>query len=145
MFCRWFSLVGLFFVCGCGASQPTGERVPTVLASGHLTLNGEPLEYYQVLCFPPDGERPAVGTADEEGKFVLGTNQPGDGAVVGSHQVAIHWVGPPSTDPNEGILEFSKPPTPPVKIDPRYSDPQKSGIVVEIPVSGTEDIVIDLK
>ena len=146
MFCRrLYLLAGLLFVSGCGSDQPTGQRVATVRASGVLTLDGEPLEYYQVLCFPPDGERPAVGTADAEGKFVLGTNQPGDGAVAGSHKVAINWLGPPSDDPNEGIMEFSKPPAPTVKIDRRYSDPKTSGIEIEIPASGTSEIRIDLK
>ncbi len=146
MLCRWvFSFAGLLLLSGCGNAQPTGERLATVSASGVLTLNSKPLEYYQVLFFPPNGQRPAAGTADAEGKFVLGTNEPQDGAVVGSHKVAINWVGPPSTDPNDGIMEFSEPPAPSIRIDPRYSDPETSGLVVEIPASGTNEIRIDLK
>ena len=146
MFFRWlFSFTGLILLFGCGSAQPTGDRVATVRASGVLTLDGVPLEYYQVVCFPPDGKRPAVGTADDEGKFVLGTNTPGDGAVVGTHKVAINWLGPPSDDPNEGIMEFSKPPAPTVKIDSRFSDPKTSGIEIDIPAGGNNKIVIDLK
>lgn len=146
MFCRRvLTLAGLIFLCGCGSDQPTGDRIATVTASGILTLDGKPLEYYQVLFFPPGGERPAAGTADAQGKFVLGTNEPEDGAVVGSHKVAINWLGPPSADPNEGIMEFSEPPAPTIRIDPRYSDPETSGLVVEIPAGGTNEIRIDLK
>jgi hypothetical protein len=146
MFCRRvLTLAGLIFLSGCGSDQPTGDRIATVSASGVLTLDGKPLEYYQVLCFPPNGARPAAGTADAEGKFVLGTNEPGDGAVAGSHKVAINWLGPPSSDPNEGIMEFSEPPAPTIEIDPRYSDPETSGLVVEIPAGGTNEIRIDLK
>ena len=146
MFCRFvMSFKALIFIWGCGSAQPTGERIATVLVSGNLTKNGEPLEYYQVLFFPEDGERPAAGTANAEGNFVLGTNEPGDGAVPGTHQVAINWIGPPSDDPSEGIMEFSKPPAPPIKIDSRYADPRTSGIVVEVPLAGTNDVHIDLK
>ena len=116
----------------------------TVSASGKLTLNGTPLEFYQVMFFPTDG-RPAAGITDAEGKFVLGTNITADGAMVGSHRVAVNWVGPPSTDPNEGVMEFSSPPPPTVEIDPKYTNPETSGLVVEVPDAGSEELKVELQ
>jgi hypothetical protein len=131
-------------IAGCGTAQPTGEILETVDASGTLTLNGEPLEFYQVAFFPTDN-RPAMGISDSTGKFSLGTNKPGDGAIVGPHKVAVTWVGPPSTDPNEGIMEFTSPPPPTVEIDPKYSNPETSGLVIEVPATGSSELNIRLE
>jgi len=90
--------MALLVLPACSPSQSTGDVMKTVSASGKLTLNGAPLEFYQVMFFPTDG-RPAPGMTDAEGKFVLGTNGTGDGAMVGSHKVAVNWVGPPNTNP----------------------------------------------
>lgn len=38
----------ILVIAGCGPAPPTGEILETVDASGTLTLNGEPLEFYQV-------------------------------------------------------------------------------------------------
>ena len=140
---RYLVLVVFLCIPGCGSSQPVGDIVPTVDGSGVLTLKGAPLEFYQVSFFPKDG-RPAMGVTDAAGKFTLGTNKPNDGAVAGSHKVAVTWVGPPSTDPNEGIMEFSAPPPPPIKIDPKYGNPETSGLVLEIPESGSEELKVEL-
>ena len=88
--------------------------------------------------------RPAMGVTDAEGRFTLGTNKPGDGAVAGSHKVAVTWVGPPSTNPNEGMTEFTSPPPPKVKLDPKYSDPETSGLVLEVPESGSAELKVEL-
>ena len=136
--------LALLLLPACAPSQPTGDVMKTVSASGKLTLNGAPLEFYQVMFFPTGG-RPAAGITDAEGKFVLGTNEADDGAMVGSHKVAVNWVGPPSTDPNEGVMEFSSPPPPTVEIDPKYTNPETSGLVVEVPDSGSEELKVELQ
>ena len=144
MLYRYLFLTLLLFVAGCGSAQKAGDVVPTVNASGVLTHKGTPLEFYQVTFFPKDN-RPAMGITDAEGKFTLGTNKPDDGAVAGSHKVAVTWVGPPSTNPNEGMTEFSSPPPPKVDIGSRYSSPETSGLVLEIPESGTSDLKVELQ
>lgn len=132
-------------IAGCGGSSgPVAETVPVVTAAGTLTFQGKPLEHYQVMLFPQDG-RPAAGMVDAAGKFVLGTNEPGDGAPAGSHRLAVTWVGPPSTDPGQGIMEFTPPPPPKIKIPDKYTNPETSGITVEVPESGSDAIVIELK
>lgn len=138
-------LTAALITSGCGGgSGPVAETVPVVTASGTATFRGKPLEHYQVMLFPQDG-RPAAGMVDAAGKFVLGTNQPGDGAPAGTHRVAVTWIGPPSTDPGQGVMEFTQPPPPTIKIPDKYANPETSGITVEVPESGTDAIVINLE
>lgn len=125
---------------GCGSSTPTGEVVPTVAAAGTVTHDGRPLGYYQITLVPPNKGRPAVGTSDADGKFVLGTNRPGDGAIAGTHAVAIQFVGPPSTNPEEGMTVFTPLPPPPIKLDKRFGDATKSGLTIEIPSGGNREL-----
>lgn len=136
--------VATCFFTGCGEGTPTGDVIDTVEAGGVLTYKGQPLEYHQVTLFPTDN-RPAVGTTDAEGKFTLGTNGAGDGAVPGTHKVAVIYVGPPSTNPEEGITEFTQPPPPKVKIDKKYQDTETSGVTVEVPEDGSTELKIELK
>lgn len=138
-----FLFAGLMFCLGC-SSQTTGEVLRTAPASGQLIYKRQPLEHFQVTFFPVDGSRPAIGVSDGDGKFVLGTNQPNDGAVVGKHKVAILYVGPPSTNPEEGMTEFSTPPPPKVKLPTKYSRSETSGIEIDISASGNEAIKIEL-
>jgi hypothetical protein len=142
--CQYFFFVGVIAVfCGCGTSD-TGEVLSTVSVSGTVSFNGKPLEYHKVT-FIPENSRPASGVSDVTGKFVLGTNRPGDGAVVGKHKVSVVYVGPPETNPEAGMNDFSGPPPPKVKIPPKYNDPAKSGIEFDIPSGGKTDLVIELK
>ncbi|WLD12104.1 hypothetical protein [Planctellipticum variicoloris] len=128
---------------GCNPSQPTGDREATVSAGGTLTHQGQPLAYYQVLLTPQAPQRPAAGTTDEHGKFTLGTNAPGDGAVVGSHRVAVVFVGPPGSG-GDGMNDFAPPPAPKLKLPAKYGNAEKSGISVEIPAGGDRELKIDL-
>ncbi len=109
-------------------------------AKGILTSGGKPLAYYQVMLVP-DGKRPAVGTTDEQGQFVLGTDNAGDGAVVGQHKVVISYIGPPSNITPD--MDNYKPPVPPVKIPKKYTSDKSTDLVVEIPEAGKEDLKIE--
>ncbi|MEI8020872.1 MAG: hypothetical protein WCH39_21895, partial [Schlesneria sp.] len=70
-----------------------------------------------------------------------------DGAVVGTHQVAIVYVGDPANDPaNDGPVSGYTPPAPPsIKIDAKYQKPETSGLILEIPPSGSKNLSIELK
>jgi hypothetical protein len=137
--CLLSGIVAAACLAGCSHSVPNGAIVKTVPAKGKLTYHGRPLAYYQVTVLPKD-DRPAVGITDEDGAFVLGTNDTGDGAVVGTHRVTVVYVGPPSKNPEEDV-----PPPPKVKIDRKFSKAETSGLTVEIPADGTSDLRIDLK
>ena len=79
-------------VMGCGGSyEPQAEVFQTTTASGVLTWKGKPLPGFIVSVHPADGKRTASGTTDAEGRFTLGTNAVGDGAVAGTHKVSVVW------------------------------------------------------
>jgi len=125
---------------GCG--EPSAKIEKTVAARGVLTYRGSPLGHYQVMFHPEDGRRPAAGVTDEQGTFVLGTNRADDGAVAGKHRVTVVYIGPPSPE-RDGMIEFSPPP-PKIKIAAKYTNPDTSGIAIEIPPSGSKDLKVDL-
>ncbi|MSR32390.1 MAG: hypothetical protein EXR99_12895 [Gemmataceae bacterium] len=80
-----------FLLCGCGG----GPNLAKV--SGTITYQGKPVTGALVTFYPEDKEniRGSMGETDEKGRYVLWTFNPGDGALVGSHKVAISKRGPP--------------------------------------------------
>ena len=68
-------------VSGVMVSCRSGEYA-TVPASGTVTYKGKPLEKGQVQLLPNKDGPVAVGSV-ENGKFILGTNQEGNGALPG--------------------------------------------------------------
>ena len=132
----------LFCLSGCNPPD-SGEVLRTVPADGVATYEGKPLEHYQIVLMR-HGERPVAGITDTEGKFTLGTNDIGDGAPPGEYKVAIIYVGPPSDNPDEGVMEFTQPPPPKFKIDPKYQDSEKSGVTLTVPDKGSKELKIEL-
>jgi hypothetical protein len=134
-----------------GCSPETGPKATieeVVPVAGTLTYKGKALENFQVTFQPSDDRRPAIGITDSAGKFKLGTNEPGDGAVTGTLKVGVVWAGPPTTDANaqEVIIDDpSKLPKPSVRIPTKYNNPETSGLVQEVPAEGLPDVKIDLK
>lgn len=132
---------GLLAASGCSNSGPKADIVDTVAAGGVLTHDGKPLEYYQVMVIP-DGKRPAAGTTDDQGKFTLGTNKPGDGAAAGTHKVTISFVGPPNQMTPD--MDGYKPPKPSVKLAAKYGNEAATDLKVEIPAGGSGDLKIEV-
>lgn len=143
------SLTGcLVSLLGCSSAPgPKAEVVDVVDVSGILTFQGKPLEGFRVTFMPVNGERPATGLTDASGKFVLGTNAVGDGAVAGQNKVAVVWEGPQVADDGTGtpIDDPSKMPKPPVVIPEKYSNPETSGLLQDVPTDGAADLKIDLQ
>ncbi len=139
-------LIGAVVLCGiiagCGSGGYVRQRESTVAAAGVLLFQGKPLEYFQVMLTPETGTS-AVGVTDEQGKFSLGTNQPGDGALAGQHKVSVVYIGPPGGS-YDGINDFSPPPPPKVKIPAKYGNAATSPVRVEIPKNGNKDLKIEL-
>lgn len=144
---RAFSLLLLCSgaLIGCGGSyEPKAEIFQTVSAEGVLTLKGKPLPGFVVSVHPADGKRTASGTTDADGRFKLGTNSAGDGAVPGSHRISVVWQ-PPEDDGMGGVIDDPrKLPKPPVQIPAKYASPDTSGITLEIPESGSSELKLDL-
>lgn len=119
---RWGVLLGVSAVLmGCGGSDaPT-----TVAAKGVVTYQGKPVPKLSVAFIPEKGLL-ATGTTDAEGKFVLMTNKPGDGATVGTYKVAISFDSG-EVPPMPGMEPPGyKPPESPIPA--KYGDVSTSGL-----------------
>jgi len=80
---------GLIGLAGCGSSN--GLNLAPV--RGKVTYKGQPIKNGTVM-FEPDESKgttgpQAIGTITGDGTFILSSEQPGDGAVVGMHKVGI--------------------------------------------------------
>ena len=87
-FVRWRSrttFAGLLLVTLVGCGDGRRERVPV---SGQVLIDGKPLTRGDILFAPLEG-RSSRGRLDQEGRFTLTCYDDGDGAVIGTHQVAI--------------------------------------------------------
>ena len=95
-------------LCGCGGSDPS--RVPLLPTSGKVIVDGQPAAGVQVR-FRPAADPNALdalvpfGNTDENGVYVLGTYEPGDGAPAGRYKVTLFWPDrPPGPQPGDDQL-----------------------------------------
>ena len=128
-----FTLAILLLVgCGDGA-----DRLPTAAVSGTVTLDGQPLKKGDVTFVPQDGSgRPATGTIQSDGSFILGTYDDDDGAVLGQHRVAVVCQEPRGLPPNDGGTRSLVPLL--------YTNPGTSELVYEVTAEGDNDFKIEL-
>lgn len=144
MFYKSILACSLLSIAGC-SEQPRSEVFDTVSAGGTLTYQGKPLAGYLVSFQPADASRTATGVTSAEGKFVLGTNEPEDGAVPGMHSVSVVWQ-PPEDDGTGSIMDDpTKMPKAPIELPAKYASASTSGIQIEIPSGGKSDIVVELQ
>lgn len=116
-------LSALIVLAGCGPEFPLAE------VSGKVTCNGKPVREGAVLFVPQAGPA-AVGNIAEDGSYRLLSRKPGDGALIGSHKVAI--IPPPQS-------KVANSPKIPVK----YRDPSTSGLIAEV-TKGENHLDFDL-
>jgi hypothetical protein len=69
------------------------RRFPMAEVSGKVTLDGKPLSDATVMFVPEKGFA-AAGTLQPDGNFRLISGRPGNGAVIGSHKVAVMPANP---------------------------------------------------
>lgn len=133
-----FPALSVLVFAGCGDGRPT-----LVPASGSVTLNGEPLEGAQVGLQPIGIEgysRPSRATTDASGRFTVGTFDKGDGIPEGSYRVTVIKKELVSKLPEDFNSENPADAGIPIKykwITPIvYSEPEESGLSVEVTSSG---------
>lgn len=115
----------LLTAIGCGDGRP--GRVPV---SGQVLIDGKPLTFGEVL-FVPDEGRPSRGKIDSSGHFKLSCFGESDGAILGTHKVAISAVEPLSATK----YRWHAP--------KKLADHQTSGLTQEI-TGPVEDLAINL-
>jgi hypothetical protein len=124
---------------GCGGA---GDAPETVAAKGTVTVDGKPTPGLSVAFFPSSG-KVATGETDDQGNFTLTTNEPGDGAVVGSYSVAINQIQE-VTEAMPGMEGYKKPQPPPFAS--KYTDAKTSGLNATVDADPSKnDFKFDLK
>lgn len=108
------ALTAVLSVFGCGDGRR--ERVPV---AGQVLIDGKPLTQGQILFVPPEG-RASQGKLDSEGRFRLTCFDENDGAVRGTHRIAITSAEPISPTKTRWFA--------PKKL----ADPRTSGLSQEI-------------
>lgn len=133
-------LVAVSFDVGCSPRRPA-----TVPVRGVVTLDGSPLGGATVLFQPVAGTPGRAVTADD-GSFELTTFDPGDGALLGRHRVAVMKVTLSGLNDVGGV-------TGPVAagevrekwVTPKkYATPGESGLEVDVG-QGMSAVVLELE
>src|SRR5262249_23090473 len=81
-------------LAGCGP----GNGLTMGRVSGLVTYNGEPVEFGEVL-FVPDSEKgnsgvPSMGPIGKDGRYIMSTEEAGDGVIAGYQKVGIRVLDP---------------------------------------------------
>lgn len=134
-------------LAGCG-----GDGRPSLVpVEGTITLNGETLAEAQIGFLPVDQgdyKRPSNAISDASGKFRIGTYGKDDGIPVGKYKVTVtkvEMMGEPPEGFNPEDPAASSRPTKQKRIVPiEYSDPNESGITVEVTSEGLQPATIDI-
>jgi hypothetical protein len=111
-------------LAGCGGG--VSDEPETVPAKGTLMIDGKPPTMKMSIAFTPtDGKKLAAGETDEQGNFVLKTNETLDGAVPGTYNVSVTHIYE-VTEAMPGMDGYKPPPPSPVA--KKFTDPKTSGL-----------------
>jgi hypothetical protein len=121
---RTIALAVVLLPCwGCGSDSSAPPAGSTVPIKGKVTFKGQPVTGGDIQFEPTDSGRPANGKIQPDGTFTMTTFKEGDGAVPGTHRVAVSGN---------------------VKLPARYKTPSSSKTEVEV-TAGKTEYTIDFK
>jgi hypothetical protein len=133
----WLCASALTIVLGCGHQRPF------VPVSGLVRLDGVPTEKLSVTFFPTEG-RAANGVTHRDGRFVLTTFKPGDGALLGAHKVTIApMLDPPIALPTN-LAKANQSTTPPPPIPAKYLDIRTTDLKRTVTADSSNEFEFDL-
>lgn len=117
---------------GCGSGKP--NRPPVAVVNGKVLLDGQPLETGSIETSVDSG-RGALGSI-QGGQFELSTYGTNDGAILGTHKVAViaREKGEAGPEAKAGKL----------LIPERYTSPLSSGLTIEVK-AGDNTPTLELK
>lgn len=125
-------------VLGCSGTDAELAHV-----EGIVRLDGQPLKS-GLVTFTPTSGRSASGWIQEDGSYVLGTYDEGDGALVGMHRITItNATKTVSQRPN---FESDQPRKSALKspIPLKYTNPDASGLRHEVTADGENQVPLEL-
>lgn len=131
---------------GCSGGGPVAVR-------GTVKLDGQPLAGASVLFIAQSpGGKDATGFTDANGMFRLSTYQPSDGALPGKYKVIVQVpaaaddsapVAASQEEAQQAPARPGKPKRPATLIPARYSRPDQTVLVQDVPARG--DVVFELQ
>jgi hypothetical protein len=127
----YFVIVLIAAYSGCSKSGPAVAPV-----KGTVLLDGKPMTKGTVITMPAAG-RGAKSPIASDGSFQLGTFTKTDGAIVGTHSAAVIAYEPP---PNAG----PESPYGKLLVPKKYASPESSGLTIDVPPEGKNDVVLNL-
>lgn len=121
------------------------DSLPLAKVRGTVTLEGAPLTKGSIQFMPDNSQGTrgpmATGQIGADGKFVLMTSTPGDGAQVGFYKVVVNCWEETLFDPQN-----PKPAPPPKSLIPeRYANERTSGLTAEVKSDTPNDFTFNLK
>ena len=126
----------LVALAGCGGS----DRLETARVRGTVTLDGQTYTQGGSVIFQPEASgKMATGQIQSDGSYELATYSPGDGGIVGKHQVTVHPAPP------EIVNELDDRPPPPSPFPTKYSQASKSGLTFDVKPGQLNEFAIELK
>jgi hypothetical protein len=92
--CMAVAACALCTLAGCG----TDNGLTMGRVSGLVSFKGDPVEFGDIL-FVPDGSKgnkgvPAMGKIGKDGRYVMSTQESGDGVIAGFHKVGVRVLDP---------------------------------------------------
>ena len=134
-------LVSMWGCGGSGGGVAGFRDLKLAPAGGVVKLKGKPVENPVVTFYPVQGPS-GVGVGNEKGEFIVKTNGQ-NGSPVGKCKVTVTAgsagaVIPPS-DGNEMKSAKKKP-----RISAKYSTPDSTDLMIEIPEAGNLKLVLNL-
>lgn len=130
---HWLAtLVAVLPMTGCGGKTATVAPV-----NGKVLLDGHPLTTGQVLTIPVAG-RGSKGDIQPDGSFELSTYGDGDGALIGTHQVAVAVREPSTSSSPEAPLGK-------LLVPEKYTNALDSGLTIEVKADGENAPVLELQ
>jgi len=89
---------------------------------GTVTYKGQPVKHGTVFFMPDESKAtvgpPAMGVITSDGSYVMSTDESGDGAIVGSHEVGITGLDPTPVSGEDMPEPESDPASAPAKPPP---------------------------
>jgi hypothetical protein len=113
-------LTALVVLSSCGCGQKTAS---VAVVRGTITLDGQPLQSGNVATIPSAGHG-ALG-AIQNGEFELSTFGKNDGAVPGTHKVAVTARDPVQGSSPEAVAGK-------LLVPQRYTNADASGLTIEV-------------
>lgn len=134
---------GLVLAVGCSGGKPDAwkkARPATYPAKGLVTFKGSPVEGATVVFLPDSKPQSATAVTGADGRFVLRTFDPKDGAIAGKHLVTIYKT----TEERSSDPESMVPPKITQHLPAKYADAKKSGLSAEVQEKGPNEFTFEL-